>query len=129
MQLLTRLAWVLVFVYPIGLVAHSGGLDSLGCHHNRKEGGYHCHRGALAGRSFASKSEAERALQGKDSKEGARSVQTVSNPDVRVWVNTRSGVYHCPGTRWYGKTKEGTYMTQKAAQEQGYRPAYGNACN
>jgi hypothetical protein len=22
------------------------------------------------------------------------------NPNVRVWVNTNSGVYHCPGTRW-----------------------------
>ena len=25
--------------------AHRGGLDSLGCHHDRKRGGYHCHRG------------------------------------------------------------------------------------
>lgn len=24
--------------------AHSGGLDSKGCHHDRKHGGYHCHR-------------------------------------------------------------------------------------
>ncbi len=23
--------------------AHGGGLDKLGCHHNRKAGGYHCH--------------------------------------------------------------------------------------
>ena len=22
------------------------------------------------------------------------------NPDIRVWVNTKSGAYHCPGTRW-----------------------------
>jgi len=42
---------------------HGGGLDSLGCHHNRKAGGYHCHRGPLAGRSFASKTEALEALQ------------------------------------------------------------------
>ncbi len=50
------------------------------------------------------------------------------NPDVKVWVNTHSGVYHCPGTRWYGKTKQGEYMTQKQAQEKGYRPAYGKVC-
>lgn len=25
-------------------MAHSGGLDSKGCHHDRKRGGYHCHR-------------------------------------------------------------------------------------
>jgi hypothetical protein len=24
--------------------AHSGGLDQSGCHHDRKRGGYHCHR-------------------------------------------------------------------------------------
>ncbi|WP_353155284.1 YHYH domain-containing protein [Herminiimonas fonticola] len=23
--------------------AHSGGTDSSGCHHDRKNGGYHCH--------------------------------------------------------------------------------------
>ena len=49
-------------------------------------------------------------------------------PDVKVWVNTSSGIYHCPGTRWYGKTKRGEYMTQKQAQEKKYRPAYGKYC-
>ncbi|MFQ5507958.1 MAG: thermonuclease family protein [Leptospirillia bacterium] len=33
---------------------HGGGLDGHGCHHNRKEGGYHCHRGPLAGHAFFS---------------------------------------------------------------------------
>jgi hypothetical protein len=55
-------------------------------------------------------------------------VQSAGNPNVRVWVNTNSGVYHCPGTRWYGKTKRGEFMTQKQAQSKGYRPAYGIAC-
>lgn len=50
------------------------------------------------------------------------------NPNVKVWVNTASGVYHCPGTRWYGTTKHGEYMTQADAQKKGYRPAYGKAC-
>jgi hypothetical protein len=49
-------------------------------------------------------------------------------PDVKVWVNTASGVYHCPGTRWYGSTKQGEYMTQADAQKKGYRPAYGKVC-
>jgi len=45
-------------------VGHGGGLDSLGCHHDRKRGGYHCHRGQLAGQSFGSKNEALAALGG-----------------------------------------------------------------
>ena len=54
--------------------------------------------------------------------------QSQGNPNVRVWVNTSSGVYHCPGSRWYGNTKRGEYMSQKQAQEKGYRPAYGKPC-
>lgn len=26
--------------------------------------------------------------------------QSPQKKEVTVWVNTRSGVYHCPGTRW-----------------------------
>jgi hypothetical protein len=55
-------------------------------------------------------------------------VTSSGNPDVTVWVNTNSGVYHCPNTRWYGNTKNGEYMTQSEAQAKGYRPAYGGAC-
>ena len=40
-----------------------------------------------------------------------------------VWVNTDSGVYHKPGTHWYGKTKQGKYMTEADAQKAGYRAA------
>jgi hypothetical protein len=42
---------------------HGGGLDDMGCHNDRRRGGYHCHRGPLAGRSFASKAEAQRELE------------------------------------------------------------------
>jgi hypothetical protein len=48
--------------------------------------------------------------------------------DIKVWVNTGSGVYHCPGSRWYGKTKLGEYMSECEAQKKGYRPAYNHAC-
>ena len=48
--------------------------------------------------------------------------------EVKVWVNTNSSVYHCPGTRWYGKTKHGEYMSECEAIKKGNRPAYGKAC-
>lgn len=48
--------------------------------------------------------------------------------DPKVWVNTPSKVYHCPGTRYYGTTKRGAYMTQTEARAQGNRPAAGKVC-
>lgn len=50
------------------------------------------------------------------------------NPDVKVWVNTSSSVYHCPGTADYGVSKHGEYMTQAEAQKKANRPAYGKVC-
>lgn len=38
-----------------------------------------------------------------------------------VWVNTESGVYHKLGTRWYGRTKQGRYMTETDAIKAGYK--------
>jgi hypothetical protein len=52
----------------------------------------------------------------------------VANPTVKVWVNTDSGTYHCPGTKWYGKTQTGEYMTQKQAQDKGYHAAAHRVC-
>ena len=43
--------------------------------------------------------------------------------DVRVWVNTRSGIYHLPGSRWYGTTRHGEFMCRKQADADGYRAA------
>ena len=50
-------------------------------------------------------------------------------PTIKVWVDTEYGFYHCPNTKLYGKTKQGVYMTQKQAQDRGYRPGYGTYCN
>lgn len=36
-----------------------------------------------------------------------------------VWVNTKSKVYHESSDRYYGKTKEGKYMTEKDAIAEG----------
>jgi hypothetical protein len=38
----------------------------------------------------------------------------------KVWVNLDSGIYH-KGGRWYGKTKNGKFMTTEEAKKSGFK--------
>ncbi len=48
-------------------------------------------------------------------------------PD-KVWVNMNSKVYHCPGDRYYGKTANGRYMSEKDALAFGAHGSRNEKC-
>jgi len=59
----------------------------------------------------------------------AKNASAISDSDIaaakashKVWVNLDTGIYH-KGGRWYGKTKNGKFMTVDDAKKAGYKPA------
>jgi hypothetical protein len=41
--------------------------------------------------------------------------------DIVVWLNTKTGIWHEKGMRWYGRTRQGAYVCRKEAAAAGYR--------
>ena len=58
-----------------------------------------------------------------------RTTEEATNPPApggghgQVWVNTETRVYHREGSRFYGTTRKGKYMTEQDAIQAGYKPA------
>jgi hypothetical protein len=46
----------------------------------------------------------------------------------KVWVSTGSKRYHCEGSRFYGKTKAGEYMSEADAKAKGIHGVKGKDC-
>jgi len=53
-------AIVASLLFSAGVLAHGGGLDRSGCHHDRTAGGHHCHRGTLTGGQAKSRAAYDR---------------------------------------------------------------------
>ncbi len=59
----------------------------------------------------------------------ARTIPPPRPLQTTVWVNTNNRIYHCPGSRFYGTTNDGEYMSEAAARARGNGAAERTACS
>ncbi len=52
----------------------------------------------------------------------------LGNPDVKVWADLHTALYYCPGSKQYGHTKKGKYMTQRDAENSNFESALRVPC-
>lgn len=108
---------------------------------NRDTKVYHCPTSLYYGKTrngeFMEEAQARgfgiRAVEGRGCREvatnGPAPLPMATNAAMRmVWVNTESGVYHCPNSADWGATRRGRYLTESDASVAGHKPAAGKKC-
>ena len=87
-------------------------------------------KAAAAASAAAPAPTAAPAKAAKTSHESASTMaQAPGGGPGMVWVNTATNVYHCEGTKYYGKTKAGSYMTEAEAKAKGAHADHNHPCS
>jgi hypothetical protein len=99
------------------------------------KGACHGHKGINKSASKSAASEPAAAPAAAAKPETAAKSEAAAAPAAgggagQVWVNTgsKTKTYHCMGSKWYGKTKQGKYMSAADAQAAGYHAAKNEKC-
>jgi hypothetical protein len=58
----------------------------------------------------------------------APTVEIRGDPNIKVWVDTHTALYYCPGDQFYGTSPDGHFSTQREAQSDRFEPAERSAC-
>ncbi|MXV35816.1 MULTISPECIES: hypothetical protein [unclassified Saccharibacter] len=77
--------------------------------------------GNAAARKALHKSPSPEAPSAQDNTSDARPDTIPENGCNRVWLNTKSMIYHPIGSHWYRHTKKGAEMCEKDALKAGAR--------
>ncbi len=86
-------------------------------------------QGADADTKAGSKADVNADAKAADHKASAPlSTAAAGGGAGKVWVNSKSNTYHCQSDRYYGKTNEGSYMTEAEAKAKGAHADHGKAC-
>lgn len=83
---------------------------------------------AATAKESTAPSEKKATKETKAAKVAAPATAAAGGGNGKVWVNAKSKTYHCEGTKFYGKTKTGEYMTEADAKAKGNHADHGKAC-
>ena len=121
---------------PAGAPAGATGLCNDGTYDKgaTKEGACQGHKGVKDWYGATAATPAKTPAAAAAATPAAKANTNTAAPAVasragKVWLNTATNVYYCPGAHYYGKIQPGAYVTEAAAKAKGAHANHGKACD